>query len=77
MTGAGLQLTDLTVEVDGDCITVSLPGTKYRALYLRNDDGLIESSVTGESASELSYAEFRTIAAVAAANKAREQGWIG
>ena len=33
-----MNVVDLQVEVEGDCIIVSMPGTSFRATYLKSQD---------------------------------------
>ena len=68
------------VEVDGDTITVTLPGTVFRIVFSKpdNEPGLVASEIVREPG--LSVAEQTRFIAGAwrlAVNQARLLGWIG
>ena len=78
MTGAPrLTIDDLIVEVEGERISVFLPGSHFRTVYLRTEKGLVESlQMSADSTSAFSPEEFEDIAWAAATRKAFELGWV-
>jgi hypothetical protein len=71
----------LHVEVQGDDIVVSLPGTSYVVTYYRAmafPQQLLTKSYSGreDQAAPMTQTEFRARAWKAAHDKARELGWI-
>jgi hypothetical protein len=76
---AVVRTSDIAIEVDGDRIVATLPGTSFSASYFRPPEGdaLVQGPGTmDDSASPLSRDEFETLAWEAAERKARELGWI-
>jgi hypothetical protein len=72
---------DLHVEVQGDNIIVTLPGTSYVLTYYRSaafPQQLITKSHSGheEEGTPMTQVEFHARAWTAANDKARELGWI-
>ena len=72
---------DLHVEVQGDNIIVTLPGTSYVVTYYRSaafPQQLITKSHSGheEQSAPMMQAEFHSRAWKLANDKARELGWI-
>ena len=72
---------DLHVEVQGDDIVVSLPGTSYVVTYYRATafpQQLLTKSHSGREDQDapMTQAEFHARAWKAAKDKARELGWI-
>jgi hypothetical protein len=67
---------DLHVEVAGDCIIVTLPGSGYRVTYYKGADESGWHSGRTERGAALTQAEFHARAWKAADDKARELGWI-
>ena len=65
----------LSVEVQGDDMVVSLPGTSYAPAFPRQ---LLTKSHSGreDQGAPMTQAEFHTRAWKAANDKARELGWI-
>ena len=73
------QMTELDVEVDGDEMIVTLPGTNYMATYYRaTPRELLAKSNSGQEAdgAAMTQAEFHGRAGTAAKAKARKLGWI-
>lgn len=67
------------VEVQGDVITVTLPGTNYQALFHRSKDEprLIQANqLAVDKAAPMSHQDFEAMAWEAAHDKARELGWL-
>ena len=72
---------DLGVEVQGDEIVVTLPGTSYVVTYYRAaafPQQLLTKSHSGRAneGAPMTQAEFHARAWKAASHKARELGWI-
>jgi hypothetical protein len=73
------QMTELDVEVHGDEMIVTLPGTNYVATYYRaTPRELLAKCNSGQEADGalMTQAEFHGRAWAAANDKARELGWI-
>jgi hypothetical protein len=67
----------LRVEVDGDEIVVTLPGTRFRATYRRRSPGIDRMNFSrSDLSAPISLREFVTRADAAANDKTRELGWI-
>jgi hypothetical protein len=71
----------LYVEVHGDEIIVTLPGTSYRVVYRKpspGNSGLMATSRSGrwEQGTTITQAEFHARAWKAAEDKARKLRWI-
>jgi hypothetical protein len=69
----------LSVEVQGEAIVVSLPGTDFAVTYARRADGAglaLTKSWVEPSTTSPTIAQFRVRALHAALDKARELGWI-
>jgi len=75
-----MSARDLHVEVPGDCIIVTLPGSGYSVTYYKVADGpeLVAEWHSGrtEHGAPMTQAEFHARAWKAANDKARELGWI-
>jgi hypothetical protein len=72
---------DLSVEVQGDDIVVTLPGTRYVVTYYRAaafPQQLLTKSHSGREDEDapITQAEFRARAWKAASHKARALGWV-
>jgi hypothetical protein len=71
---------DLHVEVRGDDIIVTLPGTKFMVTYHKSEDAPLlapKSDWTDDpDATAVTLGAFRARAWIAAREKARELGWI-
>jgi hypothetical protein len=85
--GSTMRLLDLVrrqkvaVEVDGDVLVVTLPGTAFSITYEKTDENrLVASSFyTGKRPNEtrkVTFPKFLGLAWTAANEKARELGWI-
>ncbi len=69
----------LSVEVRGDLIIVTLPGTAFSATYQRQigqPSLVLSAATTDPQADRQTIYQFRADAFTAAINKARELGWI-
>jgi hypothetical protein len=70
----------IAVEVAGDEIVVTMPGTSFKVVYEKTDEGqLIANSFSARRESEktnIGFPEFLSVAWTAANTKARELGWI-
>jgi hypothetical protein len=70
----------LDLEVRGNDITISLPGTRYAVTYYKPVDSpqLLAKRLAGDDDPRvaMSHAEFLAAAWRLANNKARELGWI-
>jgi hypothetical protein len=67
------------VDVEGDLLVVSMPGTSYRALYFRSPDQLrfVQApNLAADKDAPLTHEQFEALAREAATKKARELGWI-
>ena len=77
-----MNVVHLQVEVEGDCIIVSMPGTSFRATYLKSQDPrdqrqLVESlAMAIDKEASVPRKEFEAKPWEAATAKARELGWI-
>jgi hypothetical protein len=73
-------MTNLDLEVRGNDITISLPGTRYAVTYYKPVDSpqLLAKRLAGDDDPRvaMSHAEFLAAAWRLANNKARELGWI-
>jgi hypothetical protein len=70
---------DLRVEVQGDYITITLPGTKFMVTYYKVNDPpqlMPKSDWTDDPDAPVTLGAFRARAWIAANDKARELGWI-
>jgi hypothetical protein len=70
---------DLHVEVQGDYIIITLPGTKFMVTYYKLDDPpelRAKSDWTDDPDAPITLGAFRARAWIAANDKARELGWI-
>jgi hypothetical protein len=70
---------DLHVEVQGDYIIITLPGTKFRVTYYKLNDPpelRAKSDWTDDPDAPVTLGAFRARAWIAANDKARELGWI-
>jgi hypothetical protein len=69
---------DLHVEVQGDNIIVTLPGTKFMVTYYKSDVRRLaaKSDWTDDDNASVTLGEFRARAWIAANDKASELGWI-
>jgi hypothetical protein len=69
----------INVDVEGDLLVVSMPGTSYRAIYFRSPDEskLIQApNLAVDKEAPMRHEEFEAMAWEAANAKARELGWI-
>jgi len=70
---------DLHVEVQGDYIIITLPGTKFMVTYYKAGDPpqlMAKSDWTDDPDAPVTLGAFRARAWLAATYKARELGWI-
>jgi hypothetical protein len=70
---------DLRVEVQGDYIIITLPGTKFMVTYYKLDNPpelRAKSDWTDDPDASVTLGAFRARAWIAANDKARELGWI-
>jgi hypothetical protein len=70
----------LNVEIDGDEIVVTLPGTRFKMTFQKSSDGapwLMEKSnyVSNDPDAPITPYEFVPLAFKAATDRARELGW--
>jgi hypothetical protein len=73
----GFGKPKVAVQVTGDAITVTLPGTSFRVTYQRQNGSLIAIDFTGtDIARKITMPEFLSQAWQAANAKARELRWI-
>ena len=73
-----MELASCQVDVEGEQISVTLPGTNYRALFhlSKDEPRLIQSSqLSVDKAAPMSHKDFEAMAWEAANAKARELGW--
>ena len=67
---------DFNIEIQGDHITVTLPGTSFSAIYRRGVSGLDRMGVTGSDLSApISVRDFIIRADEIANENARRLGW--
>jgi hypothetical protein len=68
----------LRIEVEGDGIIVTLPGTSFRVIYRKPSQypGLIAFDLRGDKSVGISQTNFLARACRVANDKARELGWI-
>ena len=68
----------LHIEVEGDVIIVTLPGTTLRVNYSKpkKSDGLVAFGVRGDKGAGISQVDFLARAWWVTNDKARELGWI-
>jgi hypothetical protein len=67
------------VGIEGNLITVTLPGTNYRALFRLSPDEprlIQDSQLTVDKAAPMSHQDFEAMAWEAANAKAKEVGWL-
>jgi hypothetical protein len=66
------------VEVEGDDIIVTLPGTTFRVIYRKPNQspGLVAFDVRGDKIAGISQVDFLALAWRVANDKAKELGWI-
>ena len=70
---------DLHVEVQGDYIIITLPGTKFMVTYCKRDNPpelRAKSDWTDDADAPIALGAFRARAWMAASDKARQLGWI-
>ena len=70
---------NINVDVEGDLLVVSLPGTSYRDLYFRSPDQLklVQApNLAVDKEAPMTHEQFEALAREAATKKARELGWI-
>ena len=70
---------EIKVEIEGDVIVASLPGTSYRALFFLSPDKrrLIQAEqLSVNKKAPIYHEEFEAMAWEAANAKARELGWL-
>jgi hypothetical protein len=70
-------MTNLHVEVQGDEITVTEPGTDYAVIYKKwiDQPNLVMTCASFDLTMRAAF-EFRARAGIAANDKARKLGWI-
>ena len=73
--------TNISVEVSGADIIVTMPGTSFSVVYEKTDDNkLIANSFSApklqREARKVSFPQFLSLAWTAANEKAKEIGWI-
>jgi hypothetical protein len=69
----------MNVDVEGDLLVVSLPGTSYRALYFKSPNNLklVQApNLAVDKEAPMSHEQFEALACEVATKKARELGWI-
>jgi hypothetical protein len=69
----------IKIDVEGDLMVVSMPGTSYRAIYFSSPDKskLIKApNLTVDKDAPMTHEDFEALAWEAANEKARELGWI-
>jgi hypothetical protein len=74
-----MKIENVSVQLADDAIIVTMPGTSYRATYLKapNWPGLVQSSyIRDDKDAALPPNEFLALAWQAADAKGRELGWI-
>ena len=74
-----MNASEIRVDIEGDVIVASLPGTSYRALFFLspNKRKLIQAEqLSVDKKAPLYHEEFEAKAWEAANAKARELGWI-
>ena len=72
-------MTDLHVEVQGDYIIITLPGTKLMVTYYKAGDPaqlMAKSDWMDDPDAPITLGAFRARAWLAANDKVRELGWI-
>jgi hypothetical protein len=70
-------MADFSIEIQGDHIVVTIPGTTFSAIYRRDASGMDRVGVTGSDLSApISVRDFITRADELADEKARQLGWI-
>ena len=70
-------MADLNIEIEGDDIVVTIPGTTFSAIYRRAVSGMDRMGVTGSDlTAPISIRDFITRADELANEKARQLGWI-
>jgi len=72
-------MTDLHVEVQGDYIIITLPGTKFMVTYYKAGDPpqlMAKSDWTDDPDAHITLGAFQARAWLAANDKVRELGWI-
>jgi hypothetical protein len=77
--GGNAMQSAVAVEVRGDLIIVTKPGTTFSATYGKSKDEpnvILLASTQGRDAERQALNQFRADAFIAATNKARELGWI-
>ena len=69
---------DLRVEAKGDCIIITLPGTKFMVTYYKLDNPELRAKFdwTDDPDASVTLGAFRARAWIAANDKARALGWI-
>ena len=72
-------MAELRVEVKGDSIIVTMPGTDFSVTYEKSADThhlMLTHSWISETVTTLPVSKFRSRAFQAAVDEARELGWI-
>jgi hypothetical protein len=73
----GFGKPKVAVQVLGDAIVVTLPGTSFAVTYKRSNGGLVAADFSGRDVQrKVTMPEFLAQAWKAANEKARELGWI-
>jgi hypothetical protein len=78
VTPPGVQIPEVRIAVDGERITVTMPGTNFAVDFFKRPDGkgIVQSEITEtDSTTRISRHDFETVAWEAANRKARELGW--
>jgi hypothetical protein len=74
-----VESNQLSVEVEGRYIVITMPGSSFRASYFKSviAPGLVQSGyMTDDKVAVISRDDFQAFAWEAANAKARELGWI-
>ena len=70
-------MVDFNIEIEGDHLIVTIPGTSFSAIYRREVSRMDRIGVTGSDLSApISVRDFITCADELADEKARQLGWI-
>jgi hypothetical protein len=73
----GFSKPEVAVQVTGDAITVTLPGTSYQVTYKRQHGSLVATDFSGKDAQrKITMPVFLSQAWRAANGKAKELRWI-
>lgn len=78
-TPPGVLIPEVHIEVEGERLTATMPGTTFTVDFFRQPDrqGIVQSELSeNDSATQISCHDFEELAWEAANQKARELGWI-